>query len=231
MPNQLKMDLVVQNWDWNIDKLNSLFAQLQRDYGISTPNMRGGLALWADMASINATDLTLAEDDANSLMAQVPASSTLAPQEPVELSSQTSDVIAGGQRIRVRNVQGADTAPLNLGNPYGSFRLQFAEGSSTLAGFFDFMNTAVVIDPATMEASTVNVTAAYIPAGNHLRLFIGYPYFGANTLEHDPSIGVEGVVTWLPAGLLAILLVMTGVIAIAVAAVRLRRKTVNIVGF
>jgi hypothetical protein len=37
MPDQLKMDLVVQNWDWNIDKLNSLFAKLQSDYGISTP--------------------------------------------------------------------------------------------------------------------------------------------------------------------------------------------------
>jgi hypothetical protein len=62
-----------------------------------------------------------------------------------------------------------------------------------------------------------------------MRLFIGYPYFGNYTLEHDPSLGVESVVPWLPTGLLMILIGATIAIAVAVAAVKLRKKTVNIV--
>jgi hypothetical protein len=97
-----------------------------------------------------------------------------------------------------------------------------------LAGFFDFVNTAVVIN-ATGDVAPVNVTAAYIPAGNHMRLFIGYPYFGDCTLEHDPSIGVESVTPWLPTNLLLILIGATIIIGVAVAVVKVRKKTVNIV--
>ncbi|MDH5439705.1 MAG: hypothetical protein OEY31_03800, partial [Candidatus Bathyarchaeota archaeon] len=35
------------------------------------------------------------------------------------------------------------------------------------------------------------VRAAYIEAGNHLRLYMIYPYFDDATLEHDPSIGLD----------------------------------------
>jgi hypothetical protein len=182
------------------------------------------------VASINVTKIPVAEEDANSVVAQVPETSALAPSEPVELNSDTSDIIAGGQRIQVKNVGMGDTAPFDLGKGYRSFRLRFAEGSKTLAGFFDFVNTAVVIDPSTQEKSMINVTAAYIPAGNHLRLFLGYPYFGANTLEYDPSIGVEGIAPWLPFYVLFLLIGATGIIAFAIAAFRLRKKTVNIVG-
>jgi hypothetical protein len=62
-----------------------------------------------------------------------------------------------------------------------------------------------------------------------MRLFIGYQYFGNNTLEHDPSLGVEAVAPWLPTGVLMVLVGATILIAVAVAAVKLRRKTVNIV--
>lgn len=113
---------------------------------------------------------------------------------------------------------------------YERLRLQFASGSRTLAGFFDFVNTAVTIDHTTEEKNIVNVTAAYIPSGNHMRLFIGYPYFGNSTLEHDPSIGVENIVSWLPTNLLLILIGATAAIAIAVAAVKIKKKPVNIVG-
>ena len=77
--------------------------------------------------------------------------------------------------------------------------------------------------------NTTDVTASYIAAGAHMRLFIGYPYFGNNTLEHDPSIGVENIVPWLPTNMLMILIGATIFIALAIAAVRLRKKPVNIV--
>ena len=228
-PGELKMDLVIQNWEWNIDKLNNLFDALHDEFNITVPKLRAGLALWVDMASINITDIPIAEQDANLTTQVLPQSSSAAPLEPVEINSDTSDIIAGGQRIQVRNRVANIVTPLNVKTRlHERFRLHFAKGSQTLAGFFDFVNTAVVINSTTQEKSIVNVTAAYIPAGNHMRLFIGYPYFSSNTLEHDPSIGVESVVPWLPTGLLMILIGATIAIAVAVAAVKLRKKTVNI---
>jgi hypothetical protein len=229
-PGELKMDLVIQNWEWNIDKLNNLFNALHDEFDINVPKLRAGLALWVDMASINITDVPIAEQDANLTMQPVPQSSSVAPLEPVEATSDTSDIIAGGQRIQVRNRVADITTPLNVKTRlHERFRLRFAKGSQTLAGFFDFVNTAVVINSTTQEKSLVNVTAAYITAGNHMRLFIGYPYFGSNTLEHDPSIGVESVVPWLPTNMLMILIGATIAIAVAVGAIKLRKKTVNIV--
>jgi hypothetical protein len=229
-PRELKMDLVIQNWEWNIDKLNGLFDALHDEFNITSPKLRAGLALWVDMASINITEISIAEQDADLTTQALPQSSSAAPPEPVEVTSDTSDIIAGGQRIQVRNKVADITAPLNVRTRlHERFRLRFAKGSQTLAGFFDFVNTAVVINSTAQEKSIVNVTAAYMPAGNHMRLFLGYPYFGGNTLEHDPSIGVESVVQWLPTGLLTILIGATIAIAVAVAAVKLRKKTVNIV--
>jgi len=229
-PGELKMDLVIQNWEWNIDKLNKLFDILHNEFDITAPQLRAGLALWVDMASLNITDISIAEQDADLTTQVLPQSSSDAPLEPVEINSDTSDIIAGGQRIQVRNRVAGIAAPLNVRTHlHERFRLRFAKGSQTLAGFFDFVNTAVVTNSTTEEKSLVDVTAAYIPAGNHMRLFIGYPYFGNNTLEHDPSIGVESVVPWLPANMLMILIGATIAIAVAVAAVKLRKKTINIV--
>jgi hypothetical protein len=228
-PRELKMDLVIQNWTWNVDKLSDLFGALHDEFKINVPKLRAGLALWVDMASINITDIPIAQQDADLTTQAVPQNSSAAPLEPVEANSDTSDVIAGGQRIQVRNRVTEVAAPLNVGTrSYERFKLHFAKGSQTLAGFFDFVNTAVVINSTNQEKSPVNVTAAYITAGNHMRLFIGYPYFGSNTLEHDPSIGVESVVPWLPITLLTILIGATIAVAVAVAVVKMRKKAVNI---
>lgn len=226
---ELKMDLIIHNWKWNIDKLNGLFQILHDEYGETVPTLRAGLALWVDLASIHIEDLPIATQDANTTLQVLPTSSSDAPLELTEVNSDTSDIIAGGQRIQLRNRIAYPPTPLNVRmRLHERFKLQFARGGRTLAGFFDFVNTAV-LDPATQEKTPVNVTAAYVPAGNHLRLFIGYPYFGSNTLEHDPSIGVESVTPWLPTGLLLVLIGATIGIAVAIATVKLRKKPVNIV--
>ena len=79
------------------------------------------------------------------------------------------------------------------------------------------------------DYQTVDVTASYVSAGASIRLFIGYPYFGNNTLEHDPSLGLENVAPWLPMNLLLVIVGATAAIAIAFAAIRMRKKPVNIV--
>ena len=227
---ELKMDLVIENWEWNIDKLNDLFEILHEEFNITVPKLRAGLALWVDLASIEIEEIQIAEQDANTTLQTLPKNITLAPLEPIESNSDVSDIIAGRQRIQIKNKVASETAPLNVRTRlHERFRLRFAKGSQTLAGFFDFVNTAVVINSTTGEKSIVNVTAAYIPAGNHMRLFIGYPYFSDAILEHDPSIGVENVVPWLPKSLLIVLIGATITIAIAVAAVKIKKKPVNIV--
>ena len=227
---ELKMDLVVQNWEWNIRQLDEFFQILHDEHGMTVSTLRAGLALWIDLASIKIADIPTAEVDANSMMQALPENSSTAPLGPTETNSDTSDIIAGGQRIQIRNRVANMATAINVGSRLNErFRLRFAKGSQTLAGFFDFENTAVVIDSPTQAKSVVNVTAAYIPSGNHMRLFIGYPDFGNNILEHDPSLGVENIVPWLPTTLLAVLIGATILVAVVVAAVKVRKKTVNIV--
>jgi hypothetical protein len=107
------------------------------------------------------------------------------------------------------------------------FRIRFENGDATLAGFFKFVPQAIITDGQTYN--TTNVTASYVSAGAHLRLFIGFPYFGNKTLEYDPSFGLEQISAWLPTSLLAILVGASVVIAVAVIAVRMRRLTTDIV--
>ncbi|MEM2119223.1 MAG: hypothetical protein QW840_03750, partial [Candidatus Bathyarchaeia archaeon] len=188
---ELKMDFVVGGWVWNIDKLDALFSDLEKNYGITAPKLRSGLALWIDLASINITDIPVAEQDLNLTAQTVPEKSSDDILEPVEASSGTSDMIAEGRRLRIQNRLANEAEALGWRNRLRNrFRLQFAKGSQTLAGFFDFVDVATVINSTSGEKTVVNVTAAYKPAGNHMRLFLGYPYFGDSTLEHDPSIGV-----------------------------------------
>jgi hypothetical protein len=234
LPGELKMDLVIQNWSWNIDKLNSFFALLQDNYNITVPQMRAGLALWTDLSSINIYNMTAADDDACQTSTQVPQNTTVADNEPIEANSNAEGFVACGQRIQPQNA-GYNTVPLYLGpRLHARFRVQFATNSTTLGGFFDFVNSAVIINSTSQESTVVNVTAAYLAAGHHLRLFIGYPYFGNNTLEHDPSIGVENTAAETPPAsvisenLPLILIATMGIVTVAAVTIKMRKRPVDI---
>jgi len=213
---ELKIDIVIRNWEWNMDKLEPIIDEL-RELGFDIPKGEAALALWVNMASINLTKLETAEDDAESV-------------EDVDLTEAASAAqnmyVEGNKVSVVKDNTGNDETPLqNRGRE--RFRIRFEKGDATFAGFFKFVPQAIVTDGITYN--TTDVTASYISAGAHMRLFIGYQYFGNNTLEHDPSIGVESLAPWLPTNLLMILIGATIAIAVAVAAVKLRKKTVNIV--
>lgn len=49
------------------------------------------------------------------------------------------------------------------------------------------------------------------------------------TLEHDPTLGLESVSSLVSTNLLLILIGAIGIIAVAVGAIKLRKKVVNIV--
>jgi hypothetical protein len=223
---QLKMDLVVKNWTWNIDKLQPLFNEL-KDYGISIPPHKTGLALWINLASIKIDDLPYAEEDIEN-----PADSTV--ETLARVRATASNMVFGGRRYRITQndvAAGVDEKPITLRYRLREqLKMHFAKEGRTLAGFFSFVSTANVIDPATEGMTTVNVTASYIAAGGHMRLFLGYPYFGNNTLEHDPLIGAEYIPAFVSPVLVLLLVVAAGAFAVVFAVAKWKRKTVNIVG-
>jgi len=225
-PGQMKMDLVVKNWTWNIDKLQPLFDWLEQN-GITVPPHKAGLALWINLASIKIDDLPYAEDDIEN-----PADNSV--EMAARVRTTASSMIFGGRSHGIINndtAAGVDEKPIALRYRLREqLRMHFAKEDRTLAGFFSFVSTANVIDPETGEMAPENVTAAYIAAGGHMRLFLGYPYFGNKTLEHDPLIGAEYIPPFVSPVLVLILVVAAGAIGVVLAVAKWKRKTVNIVG-
>jgi hypothetical protein len=214
---ELKIDIVIKHWEWNIDKLEPLIDEL-RELGFDIPEGKAGLALWINLASINATQLETAEIESQSS----------ADADLTETAARTQNMYVEDNKFSVAQNASANSDEMPMVNRLRErFRIRFEKGNATFAGFFNFVPQAIVTDGITYNAT--DVTASYISAGAHMRLFIGYQYFGNNTLEHDPSLGVEAVAPWLPTGVLMVLVGATILIAVAVAAVKLRRKTVNIV--
>jgi len=224
---QMKMDLVVKNWTWNIDKLQPLFDVLEEQYEIYVPPHEAKLALWINLASINIVDLNYAESDIeNSVDNTV--------ETTARVRATASNMVFGGKRHRITQndiALGADEKPITLQYRLRRhFKMQFAKENRILAGFFSFISTANIIDPETEEATTENVTASYIAAEGHMRLFLCYPYFGNKTLEHDPLIGVEYIPQFISPVLVLILVVAAGAIGVALAVAKWKRKVVNVVG-
>jgi hypothetical protein len=213
---ELKIDIVIKHWEWNIDKLEPMIEEL-RDLNFTIPKTNAGLALWVNLASINMTRLGIAKEDAEST----------SDVDLTENSSTVRNMFVEGERVSViPNYVGNDEIPL-VGRWRERFRIRFESDDATFAGFFKFVPQAIVTDGVTYN--TTNVSASYISGGNYMRLFIGYPYFGNYTLEHDPSIGLESVATWLPTRLLLLLIGATIIIGVTIAVVKVRRKTVNII--
>ncbi len=224
---QMKMDLVVKNWTWNIDKLQPLFDVLEDEYEVYIPPHKTGLALWINLASINILDLAHAEDDVEN-----PLDNSI--EAAARVRATASRMIFNNKAYGMTQddaTVGADEKPIPLRYRLREqLRMHFAREDRTLAGFFSFVSTADIIDPATGEMTTANVTASYVAAGGHMRLFLGYPYFGAKTLEHDPLIGVEYIPPFITPSLVLILVAAAGAIGIALGIAKWRRKTVNMVG-
>jgi hypothetical protein len=70
-------------------------------------------------------------------------------------------------------------------------KLQFASGNTALPGYFSFPGYAFGLDNTGNRKDTLNVAASYISTGNFARIFLSYPYFGADQLRHFFSFGVN----------------------------------------
>ncbi|HUV97884.1 MAG TPA: hypothetical protein VMW14_00070 [Candidatus Paceibacterota bacterium] len=217
---ELKMDLIVSNWTWNVDLIQPLLDELA-DNGIEVPVRKAGLALWINLASISIEEIDLAEEDLETSDGQV------------ETMSMVQNMYVEGAQVGV--AQNKTQMPDEVEQPMTAtarirerYKLRFGEPDATLAGFFKYVPQALVRDGD--DVTVVDVAASYIPAGHHMRLFLAYPYFGNSTLEHDPSLGLESLPALVTPTLLLLVVGTASVITIAVLAVRWKRRTVNIMG-
>jgi hypothetical protein len=173
---EMKMDLVINKWVWNLDSIKALVAKLQSEgFNISIPNMESRLALWVNLASINITKMSLTEAENQ--------------PDGIEEHS-TSTMMEVDDHSENMGMASTQEEPIETSRPI--VRIQFANQTETLAGFFRFVAEAKVTNyPNQGDVNMVPVKAAFRPAGAHMKLFLAYPYFGNGTLEHDPSIGVD----------------------------------------
>jgi hypothetical protein len=224
---QLKFDFVVGNWEWNIDKIKDFADWLETNHSnlnIVIPPYKTGLALWINMASINLKDISVAENEIQSQN-----------QETVETMSQmrAANINDEYYPVAANKTQNEYERQVRVTSRFRNrTRVQYANVEGNISGFLEFVPWARLLNDAGDTVSYVNVTASYIAAGAHLRLFICYPYFGNYALEHDPTIGLASapmIPMLVTPTLLAILIGATIAIAVVVAAVKLRKKTVNIV--
>ncbi len=162
----VKTDIIIKSWQWN---LNSTVARI-----LNLNMTEDKLALWVDMTAFNANKA----DDAISGKANASATEIKSDDQKIDTRPQGE---TAGQDEKELKVKGSET------------RLSFANESNTLGGFFNFTNYAYVYTNSSAPTSgeKVPVTAAYLPDGRHLRLFLLYPNFGAKSLEHDPTMGVD----------------------------------------
>jgi hypothetical protein len=174
-PGEMKMDLVINKWVWNLDAITLVLTQLRNDgYKVDIPQGKSGLALWVNLASINMTRLPIAQSQ----------------PDQIEGQSTATNVNIGNTSVNIQNNQTAAGIEVPIEHPKPIVKINFATQNTTLAGFFRFVSSATV-NYHNGTTTTVPVKASYIAAGNNMRLFIGYPYFDNGTLTHDPSIGVD----------------------------------------
>jgi hypothetical protein len=181
---EVKMDFVVDGWDWNfepatITRLNttcltvSPALALWIDAAAFSTNYTDPEPLYGDLSGVNATAATATSFSYGSQRQSISVSGDDAEAARLAFTpSLLSSSIAGKQFMKAL-----------------SARLMLSNGS-TIGGFFDFVPYAVVTNESG-QGQLVNVTASYRSGGNHVRIYVCYPYFNG-TLVHDPSIGVEG---------------------------------------
>ena len=225
---QLKFDFVVSNWQWNIDKVKAFIDWLNESpyaqYQIEIPTNKTGLALWVNMASIKLQDLNAAQNEVQNQY-----------QETVETASQMQAATINDEYYQVseNKTKNEYERQVQVTSRFRNrTRIQYAKMNTegNISGFLEFVPWARLLNETGETVDYVNVTASYIAAGAHLRLFICYPYFGNYTLEHDPTIGLTLAPTipeLITPKLLIVLIGATVVIAVAVAAVKMLKKPVN----
>jgi len=190
---EMKMDFVINEWQWNIDRIKQLIDELRENgIDVNLPTGKTRLALWINLSSINFTKLNTAiyEPPESDTVETMSTASYMDIEDLGRMPIMSNDTIKLGEEGQEKPVE--VQRPWWAPQPRKPVKLRFVNETEKLAGFFRFVPSAKITDyPAEDDVGMEPVKASYIAAGRHMRLFIGYPYFGNGSLEHDPSIGVD----------------------------------------
>lgn len=183
---ELKMDLIIKNWEWNIKHGITLDSRLA-ELNISSLPFRPSLSLWIKMASFN---LKKARISLLPLLSAIDTSASLTSnfmvqvQEMMKIKPIVNDTDANPLTVKPAiTVRGSIMRIKPI-----KFKMLTDEG--LIAGFFKFIPNATVAYPDG-NIVTVPVKAAYMKSPGCVMLFLSYPYFDGGLLKHDPSIGVD----------------------------------------
>lgn len=181
---EMKMDLIISNWTWNFDPQT---IELENSTSIS---ISPALALWVDASCFNAsgtkadkffTDMDEVEDESVASTASFRADGT---DQVIRLKDTDNDAKAIKFKPTIKHVKIA-------GKSFGmASATTITFDNETLGGFFEFIPYAILANATEESSEAVSISASYFAHGNHLRIYIKYPYFNS-TLIHDPSIGIQ----------------------------------------
>lgn len=183
---ELKMDLIIKNWKWNIRHGFLLDSRLSK-LNISYISLKPSLSLWIKMTSFNLRRVNI---DLLPFLSTIDTSASLTSNFMVQVQ----------EMMRIKPVvNDSDTEPLTVKpsisvkgsmikiNPV-KFKMLTDEG--VIAGFFKFIPNATIMYH-NGNVVTVPVRASYMKSLGCIMLFLSYPYFNGGSLKHDPSIGVD----------------------------------------
>jgi len=181
---EMKMDLIINNWTWNFEPQSLELLDSQHI------TIAPALALWVDASCFNAsgekvekffTDMDTLEDDSMASNASFSSDGT---NQVIQMKGIGNDAKPIIFKPTIKNVKIA-------GKSFGmASAAQITFDNETLGGFFEFVPYAILANVSADTSDVVPISASYFARGNHLRIYIQYPYFNG-TLIHDPSIGVQ----------------------------------------
>jgi len=169
---ELKSDMIISNWKWNWDT----FIGALEGPTASLPEITPKLVLSAkfNVRSVSEGNLI-----------------NIMNEERDDISGVDQDSLEVMVRVRERiMVVGKIDKEDEISATNGLPKLEILAERGTMAGFFKFDPRATIIYEGQGTTGSVEVKGVSWVA-NDLKAFLIYPYFGGNTLLHDPSIGIS----------------------------------------
>ncbi|MCP8316288.1 MAG: hypothetical protein H3Z51_05420 [archaeon] len=170
---ELKSDIITSNWKWNYDT----FIGALEEPTDSLPEIAPKLVLSAkfNVRSVSEENLiNIMNEERNDI-------SGVSEQDSLEVMVRVRERI-----MVVGKIDKEDEISATNGLP----KLEILAEGRTMVGFFKFDPRATIIYEDQGTTGSVEVKGVSW-VSDELKTFLIYPYFGGNTLLHDPSIGIS----------------------------------------
>ncbi|MGQ9468642.1 MAG: hypothetical protein ACUVTD_02260 [Nitrososphaerales archaeon] len=170
---ELKSDLIVSNWKWNYDA----FINAIGEPSDSLPEIAPKLVLSAklNVHSVGKGNMiSIMNEERDDIIG-------IGDQSNLEVKVKVRDRTMGVSIDKEEDIIATNGLP----------KLEILVERRTMRGFFRFDPKATIIYEDQSTREFIDVRGVFWASGGLLKTFLVYPYFGSNTLLHDPSIGIS----------------------------------------